>query len=174
MTQSVRQVMPPTLAIPAFASALNSGEFCFWPRTVPMMNWKSVSDAMLQVWCRVIHFGTLGFAVLTSESRSVEEIGIMWENNVLRSVRKIILVEDKLRLLIWQFSDEQQADRVCPMSLFFKNLIKRWTSWPGLSNEFILWLDFQQEDLSESSSEILIFESTEFSGSGNVAKLLIY
>jgi hypothetical protein len=46
---------------------------------------------MLRVRCRVIHFGTSGFAVLTSESTtSVEEIGILCENNVLQSVRNMI------------------------------------------------------------------------------------
>jgi hypothetical protein len=49
---------------------------------------------MLQVWCRVIYFGTSGFAVLTSESRtSVEEIGILSKNNVLQAVRNIIWYE---------------------------------------------------------------------------------
>ena len=95
MAWSVREVMPPTLVILAFLSASKSGESCFWPRMVPMMNWKSLSDAMLQVRCRVIHFGTSGFAVLTSESTASEkEIGILLcKNTVLQSVRNIIWYE---------------------------------------------------------------------------------
>jgi hypothetical protein len=49
---------------------------------------------MLQVLCRVIHFGTSGYAVLTSELRtSVEGIGILCKNNVLQAVRNIIWYE---------------------------------------------------------------------------------
>jgi hypothetical protein len=77
---------------------LSSGESCFCPRIVSMMNWKSVSEAMVRVRCRDIHLVTSGFAVLIQESKNEIEI-----------IKTLCEKETLLNLLEIQFDTRQTA-----------------------------------------------------------------